>query len=376
MRHVFHIGFTDTKLFLRDKTAYIWLLLMPLLFIGFTGKLNRGPGGPAVAQPGVFIENRDTGFLGAIMLREIGEQGLYLLGPDQAETAPRRIIIPADFTERILAKEPSSLAFVKTGGGGEEENFLVEARLARAVIAMNGFLIEHAGLPAGEPLSEETLLPILELPDRVTLEAKHAGRKPRPVGFAHSLPAIIVMYLLLNTMIFGGAVVAAQRRNGVLKRMAIHPLTRLELLFGKIFGLLLLAAVQIVFLLAVGQFVLGVEVLDNLFGILLTLFILSWVAASLGVLIGFLIKEEEKVIGLCLATALPAAAIGGCWWPLEIVPPFMQHMALAVPTGWALKALHQLITFGSGMGQIVTPLLVLVAFGLVANLAAARFFRV
>lgn len=376
MKNILHIGFTDTKLFLRDKTAYIWLLLMPLMFIGFTGKLNSGPRGPAVARPTVMIDNQDSGFLGSIMLREIGEQGLRVVGPDQAESANRSITIRADFTESILAKEQSKLEFTKTGTGDDEETFLVEARLARAIIATNGFLIEHAGKNPDVPPSEETLGAILDLPDMVTLDSKHAGRKPRPVGFAFSLPAIVVMYLLVNTMIFGGAVVAAQRRNGVLKRMAINPVTKTELLFGKIYGLLLLAAVQMAILLAVGQFVLGVDVANNLFGILLTLFILSWVAASLGVLVGFLVKDEEKVIGICLATALPAAAIGGCWWPLEIAPPFMQHMALTVPTGWALKAMHQLITFGSGLEAITTPLLVLVAFGLVANIAAARFFRV
>jgi hypothetical protein len=37
--------------------------------------------------------------------------------------------------------------------------------------------------------------------------------------------------------------------------------------------------------------------------------------------------------------------------------------------------LHQLISFGSGFGAVLTPLAVLLAFGAAANLLAARFFR-
>jgi ABC-2 type transport system permease protein len=73
--------------------------------------------------------------------------------------------------------------------------------------------------------------------------------------------------------------------------------------------------------------------------------------------------------------SLLAAALGGCWWPLEIAPPALKTVALCLPTGWALAALHQLISFGSGFGAVVKPLAVLSGFGALANLLAARFFR-
>ena len=69
------------------------------------------------------------------------------------------------------------------------------------------------------------------------------------------------------------------------------------------------------------------------------------------------------------------AALGGCWWPLEIGPPVIKTIALCMPNGWALQALHQLISFGSGFGAVLIPLAVLLAFGAAANLLAARFFR-
>lgn len=378
MNNIVLIGWTNTRLFLRDKGSWVWLFLMPLTFVGFMGFAVRAPSGPAEARPAVLIDNRDEGFLGRIFLRELGEQGLRVLSPEAAaDDAPRGIVIPPDFTARVLAHKQASLEFFDSGGDTpDKEDFLVGARLLRAVIALNGHLAEHAVAHPGEPPTEAGLAALLESPPSVSVHATHAGRRPRPVGFAFSLPGNLVMYLFLNTLIFGGAAVAEQRRSGVLRRMAIHATTRAELLYGTIFGLMLLAAVQVAFLLAVGQFVLGVDIAHSLPGIVLTLILFSWVAASLGVLIGFLVTGEEKVVGICLAIALPAAALAGCWWPLEFAPAFLQHAALAVPTGWALRALHQLITFGAGISQITTSLGALAAFGIAANFAALRFFRI
>ncbi len=90
---------------------------------------------------------------------------------------------------------------------------------------------------------------------------------------------------------------------------------------------------------------------------------------------GSLTAAEDRVIGICVLASLLMAALGGCWWPLEIGPPALKTIALCLPTGWALAALHQLISFGSGFDAVLKPLAVLLGFGAIANLLAARFFR-
>jgi ABC-type multidrug transport system permease subunit len=169
--------------------------------------------------------------------------------------------------------------------------------------------------------------------------------------------------------------VAAERRNGVIKRLMVHPVTRFELVMGKIYGLMLLGVVQILFFLAAGKIVFHVNLGANLPAVTLTLLVFAWVAGSLGVLVGSLLAAEDRVRGICVLASLLMAALGGCWWPLEIGPPSLKIIALCTPAGWALQALHRLISFGSGLGAVLTPLAVLLAFGATANLLAARFFR-
>lgn len=376
MRRILTLGHTDIRRFFRDRSSFVWLFLMPLAFVYAGHFVVRGPGGPNVPRPAVLIDNRDTGFLGRVFLAELGSQQLAIVTPGGPREANRGIIIPADFTDRVLARRQVQLEFFRVEGADEMTALLVEARLLRTLIALNTHIVEYVRDHPQQPLTEQGLLEIKGRPDLVSLDAKFAGRKPMPVGFNQSLPGTLVMYLLLNLLIYGGASVASERRSGVLRRLAVNPVTHAELLFGRIYGLLLLAAVQIGFFMLVGQFVFRVNLGDQIIGIVVTLLVFSWVAASLGVLVGYLVRAEEKVIGLCLLVALPTAALGGCWWPLEIVPPTLQKVAHALPTAWAMDALHQLITFGAGFGSVIPSVLVLVAFGLVANFAAARFFRV
>ncbi len=376
LRNILVLGHHDARVFLRDRSSYVWLFLVPMAFVYFMSFAARGPGGPADARPALVLDDRDAGFMGRVFASELGEQGLSIRKPEEAGDARRGIIVPADFTERVLARQRVELEFFTLEGSDTGMAQIAGIRLLRTLTALNVHLARFAIEHPGEPPTGEGLRALMAEPQAVALETSHGGRKPRPVGFAFSLPGNLVGYLFLNLLIFGGASVAEQRRNGVLRRVAVSGLTRLELLFGKIYGLILLGGVQVAFFLLVGQFALGLDLAHALPGILLTMLIFAWVAASFGVLIGFLVRSEDKVIGLCLAVALPMAALGGCWWPLEVAPDFARMVAKFVPTGWALAAMHQFITFGADIASAAPALGVLGIFGIAANLAAARFFRV
>jgi ABC-2 type transport system permease protein len=179
------------------------------------------------------------------------------------------------------------------------------------------------------------------------------------------------MYLMMNLLVFGGATISAERRNGVIKRLMVFPVTHLEIVTGKIYGLMLLGLVQILFFLAVGKFLFYVNLGANLPAVTLTL---------LGCLRGSLVRwacwwAHDRVNGICVLAALLMPALGGCWLPLEIGPPLLKTIALCTPTGCALQALHQLISFGSDFNAVLVPLAVLVAFGVAANWLAARCFK-
>jgi ABC-type multidrug transport system permease subunit len=377
MKNILTIGHNDLRVFLRDRSSLIWLLAMPLAFVVFTSFSSRPRGDPYDFKPQVLVENKDAGFMGGLFAEELSRQGLWVVNAEEAPDAPRGVSIPRDFTEQVLAKKQVNTSFFTIPGkGNEQESMLAQTNLFRAVVAFNSYLVENATATAGREPTEESIRRLMNAENPVVLDSSFAGRKPIPVGYNMSLPGILVMYLFINLAIFGGAGLAAERRSGVLRRMSINPVTKWELMLGKLYGLILLAAVQVGFFMVLGQFVFDVNIGDNLVGITATLFVFSWLAASFGLLLGFLVKSEDKVVGLALMIGIPMAALGGCWFPMEIVPEVVRKIAFMLPTAWAMDSLHQLITFGSGFSGVLKQIGVLAAYALGANLIAVRFFRV
>ena len=363
------IAANDLRLFLKEKSAWFWLFGSPLLFAFFMGFANRGPGDPANPRPSVLIENHDGGFIGAALVKELGAQGLDVT--TNKESAERGVRIPAETTAKIAAMKPVKLEMFQKSDSPPEAGTLVEAKIVRALVALNSYFVETAGTP----LSGDTLRIAQEKPNPVRLKASFATRKPVPAGNRQSVPGVLVMFIMMNLLIFGGTTVASERREGVLRRILVQPIGRVELVLGKIGGLILLGAVQVAVLLIAARFAMGMHFAGNLHLVVLTSLVYAAVAGAGGVLIGSIISREDKVVAICVLASMVMAAMGGSWWPLEIVPEKVRWLGHLFPSAWAMDALHQLISFCGGFREIAAFLLILCGYGAAATFAAVRYFR-
>lgn len=376
MRNLLLIGHHDVRMFLRNKSSYLWLAIMPILFIYFTGAANKGPGDPANPRPSVRLENHDTNFLSQALLKKLDAAGMNILRGDNKGTAERGIRIPADFTASVLAQKQTKVQFYKLENSGDQSAALVELRLLRGVIGLNSDLVQLAGRGGDQPITEKALAKLRDQPKPVVLNASFAGRNPVPSGFNQSLPGNIVMFLMINLLVFGGASVSGERAGGVMRRLAVQPLNRFQLVMGKVYGRFLLGALQAAWFLFAGAVIFKVNLGYNLPSIYLAVLVFCWVAASLGVLIGSLVTGPDKTVGICVLVSMVMGALGGCWWPLEVVPDSMKLVGHFFPTAWAMDVLHKLISFGGNFGDVLVEVAVLCGFAFVANIAAAKFFRV
>jgi ABC-type multidrug transport system permease subunit len=398
-RGAWFVARADLAAMLRQRETLLWVFVMPVVFFYFIGTITGGavaPGMPAdrpdplrldaPADAGVLLDEIARRLEGqhfrverAVLAGAAPEApGSAVEGAARSGTPPRRRLVvepPASgrpFTEAILAGERQALRF-ETPAEGPAAAFerLRVQRALYGVVADLAVLVDE-----GRPVDAAGFRALAAAPRPVALEVSAAGRRARvPRGYEQTIPGTTVMFTMLVLLTGGAIQLVIERRRGLLRRLASTPLSRGAVVAGKWAGKLALGLVQLAFAMLAGT-----VLFDMRWGPALpmvALLLAAWAAfnASLGLLLGGLARSEGQMVGIGVLSSMLLGALGGCWWPIEIAPRWMQSLALALPTGWTMDAMHRLVSFGDPAPAALPHLAALAVGTIVVGLAAARTFR-
>jgi ABC-type Na+ efflux pump permease subunit len=386
MRGVAVIALHDLKLVLSDRTALLWLVLMPVVFATFFGLVIGGGGpSPADAQARLTVVDEDGGAIAQMLLEALQSEQLALVfvAPEDKTETPdkvRTLVLPAGLTEAVLAGEQTTLVLEKDPGTSAEAALVAQARILSAIATVLGRLAEATRSADPEtPLTAADLEALEPAADLVVVESSFAGEATVvPGGFAQSIPGNVVMFVMLVALTFGSATISGERAGGQLRRLVTAPVSPRQIIAGKIAGRLVVAASQItiltVFAVAANRLA-GVSIGDNPFATWVILLVYATAVAPLGVAFGAWFTDPDRAASVGVIATMVMAAFGGCWWPLEVVSKPLQTLAMAFPTGWAMRALHGVISFGRGLDGVIVPLAVLLVFSAAFTALAVRSLR-
>ncbi len=386
MRNILTIARHDLKLVLTDRAAVMWMFVLPIVFISFFGLVFGGgqQGDPVDAAVRLTVVDEDQGFLARALIEDLQGDRLELveLSPEEAKWASdkiRTLVVPVGFTESVVAGTKITLRLEKDPETNQEAALVAQARILSSVSRIIGRLIEVAN-DEGPELDETTFAATWGRRDLVTVESRFAGKSGRsPSGFAQSIPGNTVLFVMLVALTYGAASITGERNGGQLRRLVTTPVSRPEIILGKIGGRAAVAMVQVTVLVlaaVAANRVLGIYIGDHTAAAYVILLGYALCVAPLGVMVGGWFREPDRAANVGVLMTMVMGALGGCMWPLEFVSPTLQNLALIFPTGWAMKALHQVISFGRGLGDVVPELAVLAGFAVVFTAIAARSLRV
>ena len=366
----------DLLLMLRQRETILWTFVMPIIFFYFIGSITGGYGGDAKAHPPrpAVTAASDSGFLAQEIIDHLEQQGIEVFTPEPDSTPIRSLSLPGGLTEEVLAGRQVALEVVdRTNNPLREMD--IEMRITRAVYTTLADLALVASRGQTEPTAR-ALQQQRQQPREITLEVSTAGRRREPpTGFAQAIPGTLVMFTLLVTLTSGAVMLVIERQQGMLRRLACAPISRSGVIAGKVGGKWMLALIQVGFALLAGRILFGYQWGAALPALLAVLVIWSAFCACCGALLGCVARSTGQAIGLGVLAANLLAALGGCWWPIEITPAWMQQLSLALPTGWAMDAFHRLVSFGDPASAILPHLTALALGTLVMGFLAARLFR-
>jgi len=372
IRRILHVAANDLRIMVGDKIFFFWTLAFPILFIVIFGLLFKADANtPDVAE--ITVVNLDEGRWGAYFIGQIEAPGLAVTVTDKEPAEYNRLIVlPADFSARIEARRDQALAFKKRSGASASAAARVETRLMQAIARTISELVLY-----GEGDLAKFLDARPEFRDIVRVKSEFPANTVTvvPSGFDHTIPGTTIQFIMMMVLIYGGISVMEDRKKGVLARMLFSPLSTGELFRAKLLGRWGLGLLQAIMLFVVGKIFFGLK-LGNVPLALLVIAVFALAMAALSVFIGSIVTKEDLIIGLSVLLANIFAALGGCWWPNEIVPPAVRAVARISPAYWAMDALHQLTFFQGGFADIVVQVGVLAALAAALAAVAGRAFRV
>jgi len=376
LRDAFFLARKDLAHMFRARETWLWTFIMPVVFFYFFGTVTGGFGRPRGAKPAIAVSvPADAGFLAGHLLRRLEERDYQVVRVRSAEELAkyrRRLTVPPGFTAAVLVGTQVKVGLTCSGEGLDAE--YDQVRVARAVYTVLADLLvvsrDHDS-PGAEDFAKWAAAP-----RTVTLEVRSAGvRRRPPTGFEQAVPGSMVMFTLLVLFVTGGVMLTIERRQGLLRRLASAPVSRGAVALGKWSARMSLGVIQIGFAMLAGTVLFKVHWGPNLPALALVLLAYGGLAASLGIVLGNVARTEGQVVALGVVATNVLAAVGGCWWPIEITPEWVQKLALAVPSGWAMDAVHQLVTFGSPPAAVMPHLALMSVAALLAGWAAARTLR-
>lgn len=377
LRAAWFIARKDVQYMLREKETLLWTFIMPIIFFFFIGTISGGFAGddrPDRPDPLVLTLSPQAGFLADHLATRLEGAGYRFVSPDSvtAESNVTRLDIPAAFTDSVLAGHPVTLAVTrKSGGLGADYD---QVRVQRAVFAVLGDLV---GLAArDEEPTPAALTEAAAVPRHVELRVERAGHRLEiPTGFSQAVPGTMVMFTLFVLLTSGSVLIVIERKQGLLRRLASSPVSRGSVVLGKWGGRLALGLIQIAFAMIVGSVLFHVDWGPNLGALLLVLLAYAGLIAAIGMLLGNFARTEGQAVGIGVLAGNVISALGGCWWPIEVTPLWMQKLSLFLPTGIAMDALHKLVNFGAGPETVIPHIAVMAVAAAAAGWLAARVFR-
>jgi ABC-2 type transport system permease protein len=373
------IAAADLKRVAKDRMAVLWLLIMPLVMAYVFGSAMRGGGRHATWIPVIDLDRHE---LSALFVDQLREEGYYIemkepVSQSELKTKwPYGVVIPPGFSDAILHGQQVKIPLVK-GNGAPERILEVQSRLLHAIVRFTkGLAVADVSHRPWDASSRAALKEALARPQLLTVtRAGHRTLRPPPSGFSQSLPGMLVMFVIQMILTYGGSSLVHDRLGGQMRRLLAAPVHPFEAYAGKVLARVAMGCAQAFVLLGCGSIAFRLPLGDHPLFLLPVVLALAAVAGCMSLLAGVLCSTEKQVMLVAIFGAMGLSALGGCWWPIEIVPEIFKRIAMLTPSYWAMHGLQSVLYFGRSYEAVLVECTVLLGFACLFALAAVGASR-
>ena len=397
---IFDLASKDIQQVLRDKRSLLFLLAMPVVFTLFMGFAYRSGSNTDSSKVEAiklgWVNNDPGGPVSEHLLANLGTVDTLQLVQLASETAKQSVTdgsvagaltIPAGYSQAVAAGQLSQLTLLADTGTARGQS-LNQALRAQVVKTMSSVEIGRLGAQAlGIPgdaseisqgfsaasgawnETDNSKLIKVEMAVRQA-QAQWYGDNP----FNQASPGMLVMFAIFG-LTTSGQVLVQERKSRTLQRMMTTSMRSWEIVAGHTLAMFALVFTQVLLLLVFGQLALGVSYFSNPLGSLLVSIGLCLWIASMGLLIGVVVKDDSQVVVFSLMAMFIFSALGGLWFPLEATRGAFGAIGRLMPSAFAMSGYQNILIRGLGLGSVGMPAAMLFLYALVFFGVAVWLFR-
>jgi ABC-2 type transport system permease protein len=181
------------------------------------------------------------------------------------------------------------------------------------------------------------------------------------------------MQFLLFVLVWSANSLFQEKDLGLFQRILSGPVPRSAILWSKFVYGCGLGLLQLVVLFAAGRILFGLEILPYLPALALVCVCAAAACSAFGMLLASLAHTLEMARGLSTFCILLMSALGGAWFPVSILPPFLQHLSRFTLVYWSTLGFRQVLWEHAPLETLLPTIAMLVAIA--ASLLALAWWR-
>jgi len=273
------------------------------------------------------------------------------------------LVIPVDFARRVASGRGVSVQAILDGSDSNVASFALgyaEAVTQRYSRQVTMDLSRRSGQP---PPARG-----LELEPRVWFNTDMESRN-------YIFPGLIAIVMMVIAALLTSLTFAREWEVGTMEQLIATPVTRAELIFGKLIPYFCIGMLDLVFSVLLGAFVFEIPLRGEVWLIFLASAIFLVGALGLGMLISIVTKSQFLSSQIALvATMLPAFLLSGFVFPISNMPYPIQLFTHIITARYFVVLLRGIYLKGLGLGALAGEALLLAAFaGFVLTLSHHKF---
>lgn len=199
---------------------------------------------------------------------------------------------------------------------------------------------------------------------------------PQMKGAYNFVPGVLGMILMLICAMMTSISIVREKETGTMEVLLVSPMKPILIILAKVVPYFVISCVNLLTVLLLSVFVLGVPVAGSLFWLLLVSMLFIFVSLSLGLLVSNLTNSQLAAMLISgMVFMMPVMLLSGMMFPIESMPVPLQLISNLIPAKWFIIAVKNLMIKGSGVSAVLREIVILCAMATVFVIVSLSKFK-